>query len=203
MDNSLVTRAGGHHAFKTLYHQFVCKTLSEREHYFYQVIPPSLRLIVPKYGGSLENENGKFLVLENLTQGFMKPSVLDLKIGTRMYSDFATESKMISQRRKCSKTTSRTVGLRFCGCSKYDIEKNCYEKTDKYAGRTDDLFLLTSLIQSFFSISCGDTIDRDSHCIIKCVIEELEKMKEILSALGKSTILLFPPNHICFSKCFP
>merc|ERR1712107_750917 len=52
-----------------------------------------------------------------------------------------------------------------------------------HAFKTDDLFLLISLIQSFFSISCGDTLDRVSHCIIKCVIEELEKMKEILSVL--------------------
>ena len=137
----------------TLYDQFVCKTFNERENVFYQVIPPSLRLIVPKYGGTLNSDGEKYLVLENLTKGFIKPSILDLKMGTRMYSDFATETKMIHQRKKCSKTTSSNLGVRFCGSYKYNRAENVYEKTDKYVGRTSDILVFTSLLKDFFSIS--------------------------------------------------
>ena len=42
----------------------------------------------------------EYIVLENLTDGYKKPCVLDLKMGTRMWGDFATEAKIQSQRRK-------------------------------------------------------------------------------------------------------
>ena len=58
------------------------------------------------------SSRGKCLVMENLTQGLLKPSVMDLKMGTRMYSDLAPETKMLSQRRKSSRTTSSSLGLR-------------------------------------------------------------------------------------------
>ena len=88
------------------------QSYNERENEFYQTIPHTLRFIVPKYGGTLERENGKFLVLENLTKDSLKPCILDLKMGTRMYSDFASETKAKSQRRKCSLTTSCSLGVR-------------------------------------------------------------------------------------------
>ena len=115
--------------------------------------------------------------MENLTKDFVKPSVMDLKMGTRMYSDFASESKMISQRRKSSRTTSSSLGMRFCGSLKYEAKSNDYKKTDKYTGRTADLFTLTSLLQDFFSISGTGKILRH---IIKCVIKELKIIKDIL-----------------------
>ena len=59
------------------------------------------------------SSRGKCLVMENLTQGLLKPSVMDLKMGTRMYSDLAPETKMLSQRRKSSRTTSSSLGLRW------------------------------------------------------------------------------------------
>lgn len=176
-DNNLIAKAGGHVQLTTLYHKFVCKSFNEREHDFYQNIPQDLRHVVPRYGGTLNSENGKFLVMENLTKDFLKPSVMDLKMGTRMYSDFASESKMISQRRKSSRTTSSSLGMRFCGSLKYEAKSNDYKKTDKYTGRTADLFTLTSLLQDFFSISGTGKILRH---IIKCVIKELKIIKEIL-----------------------
>ena len=36
---------------------------------------------------------------------------------------------------------------RFCGSYKYDVTTRGYKKTDKYSGRTSDLFILTSLLQ--------------------------------------------------------
>ena len=49
-------------------------------------------------------------------------------MGTRMYSDTASEAKVRSQRRKCSKTTSSSLGVRFCGSYKYNSKENCYQR---------------------------------------------------------------------------
>jgi hypothetical protein len=58
---------------------------------------------------------GKYILLEDLTDGLKAPCILDIKMGTRQYGIWATEKKMKSQTRKCQKTTSYETGIRICG----------------------------------------------------------------------------------------
>ena len=134
---------------KVLNSHFICKSYKQREHKFYQLIPADLRRWVPRYVGTLgveRKESEKYIVLENLTVGLKKACVLDLKMGTRMYSDFASQSKMESQKRKSLKTTSATLGVRFCGFQRYCNQRNIFERPDKYVGRDADELEFRNLV---------------------------------------------------------
>ncbi|XP_070196156.1 inositol hexakisphosphate kinase 1-like [Littorina saxatilis] len=77
-----------------------------------------------------------FLTLENVVARFTRPCILDLKVGSRLHGDDASQKKIASQSHKCNITTSRTLGLRLCGMQVYQDTTGAYKSLDKYYGRT-------------------------------------------------------------------
>ncbi|KAI6242755.1 RRP12-like protein [Aphelenchoides fujianensis] len=92
----------------------------------------------------------RFLIFENLTARFHKPSVLDLKLGTRQYGESASEEKKDRQRRKCAKSTSSSHGIRLCGLQYYDEQLDSFQCVDKYEGRRLSAHGLRNFLVHFF-----------------------------------------------------
>ncbi|KAF9429353.1 hypothetical protein BGZ76_001417 [Entomortierella beljakovae] len=78
---------------------------------------------------------GKYILLEDLTDGLKAPCILDIKMGTRQYGIWASEKKMKSQTRKCQKTTSYETGIRICGMQVYNKTTGLFLFQNKYYGR--------------------------------------------------------------------
>ena len=55
------------------------------------------------------------IVLENLAIKFLKPNILDIKLGTRLYDDEASEEKRARMEKAAAATTSLTTGIRLTG----------------------------------------------------------------------------------------
>jgi hypothetical protein len=55
------------------------------------------------------------IVIENLTYPYVRPSVLDVKLGTVMHEPDATEEKIERMTASAKSTTSHEMGLRLTG----------------------------------------------------------------------------------------
>ncbi|AAS54347.2 AGL144Cp [Eremothecium gossypii ATCC 10895] len=87
----------------------------------------------------------KYLVLENLTYGYRRPNILDIKLGKVLYDDKATEEKKARLTTISASTTSGSLGFRVCGMK---IERNSLiGQLDKshYEEDDDDYVLLNKL----------------------------------------------------------
>lgn len=125
-----------------------------------------------------ESSCEEFMLLENLTAGYRKPCVLDLKMGTRMYTDHAAEAKRESQKRKAHESTSQRLGVRFCGSQRYSASTNSFQKLDKYIGRKCDEAELRQLLRNFFTT--GGYLRRD---VLVQVMQQVGDLKRRLAKL--------------------
>lgn len=108
-----------------------------------------------------------FILMEDLTGRLKHPCVIDLKMGTRQYGMDANSAKKKSQRKKCDRTTSKSLGVRVCGMQ---VSRQCllcftesytskskvwnhmtqaYVTRDKYSGREVRPEDFNSVLESF------------------------------------------------------
>ncbi|AOW01543.1 hypothetical protein B0I73DRAFT_129380 [Yarrowia lipolytica] len=74
------------------------------------------------------------IVLENLTKGFIKPSVVDIKLGAILWDDEATPEKQERMRKVSETTTSGSLHMRVAGMQIYAGKEAAKEPGDPERG---------------------------------------------------------------------
>ncbi|AOA60607.1 Inositol polyphosphate multikinase (IPMK) [Komagataella phaffii GS115] len=80
----------------------------------------------------------QYILLENLLFGFSQPSVLDIKLGVKLYDDDATDDKKERLGKVSDSTTSGSLGFRICGMDIKKTRKEVHEKWSDYVTTYQD-----------------------------------------------------------------
>jgi len=94
---------------------------------------PSFIKIKEKYIKADDNEY--YINMENLLLPFKNPTIMDLKLGTRLYDDNANEEKKQRMILNAASTTSLKTGLKICGLHITNKSDKTVKKFDKKYGR--------------------------------------------------------------------
>ncbi|TDL18525.1 SAICAR synthase-like protein [Rickenella mellea] len=100
-----------------------------------------------------EDQRDKSLVLENVSNSFLKPNVLDIKLGTKLYEDSASPEKIERMIRTARQTTSLETGVRMTGFQVYDYSTSSPAITPKSYGKSIKPADLPEAVARFFPIS--------------------------------------------------
>lgn len=160
----------------------VLKPAVPREVRFYerelQNVEP-LRPFVPVFHGTVEpppevqvmvkdSRVTQYIAMDNLTHGYSKPCVLDLKMGTRQHGHDASPKKVATMTAKCKATTSACMGFRLCGMKVYNVTTQSYAYRDKYFGRRVKPHEVMEALEMFFHN--GNSVQAD---MIPMILQEV------------------------------
>eukprot|EP01088_Endostelium_zonatum_P009283 TRINITY_DN2247_c0_g1_i2.p1 TRINITY_DN2247_c0_g1~~TRINITY_DN2247_c0_g1_i2.p1 ORF type:complete len:266 (+),score=18.90 TRINITY_DN2247_c0_g1_i2:6-803(+) len=119
----------------------------------------------------------KYMVIEDLGRAYEKPCVMDIKMGTRQYGDFATPEKIKRQVFKTESTTSKHLGIRLCGYKLYCRKTKDVIEVDKYEHRK---LTTDTIVDSLYTFFCNGSKLRTS--VIQQFIFKLEKLLVLIEA---------------------
>ncbi|KAF6207470.1 hypothetical protein GE061_015916 [Apolygus lucorum] len=93
-----------------------------------------------------------FLKLQDITKGYIKPCVMDVKIGSQTWDPNATESKRKTEDEKYQ-LSKKEFGFCIPGYQVYNLSSGSFNKMGKDQGRLLDKSTLPQALREFFNVN--------------------------------------------------
>jgi len=184
---------GGHEGtFQKIDESKIMKQTGKAETAFYEILHtyPSLEVFAPKFYGTKEVEGHKYIVIEDLTQYFKKPCILDVKIGRQSYGEDATPEKIEAMGQKDKNSTTYPLGARITAMKVYNVNSGDYVKKGKKDGQSVTVEGFQAALSEYFHN--GVTLRKN---LIPSFLEKVEKVRDWIENQGDvrlySSSLLF------------
>jgi len=156
-----------------------------REVSFYQTIATSsvstdiqFRSLTAKFFGTESvmmstGEYCEYLVLENLTEGFGKPCVMDIKIGKVTYGPDASDTKKVKEAQSYA-GTKIPFGFSVLGIISYSQQE--FRRLTKAFGRSLNESNIEEVLDNFLSVD-----SESAKILAKCFLDKLEEFLDFFS----------------------
>jgi len=169
-------QAGGHAgAFLKGGEGQIMKKVGNNEFVFYSqtlAAHPSCKPYLPVYHGVQEKDGNKYVTIEDLTQYYKKPCILDVKIGTTSVGEDASPEKRAAMEKKDRGTTTASLGLRITAMKVYQTKTDDFKSYDKVWGKSVTETTIVESLSKF--LDNGAEIRKD---LIHGFIEILRKVQ--------------------------
>jgi Ca2+-binding EF-hand superfamily protein len=156
----LDTQTGGHvGGFKMAEAGQLMKKVSAPELEFYTVtLPatPGLDAFTPQFFGTSVEGDDSYIVMEDLCRGYVKPCILDLKMGTTSAGEDAAGAKLEAMRAKDLESTTHVLGMRFTGMRVWNEPTDTFERYNKSWGRKVTVDSFDDALKIYFNT--GNTV---------------------------------------------
>jgi len=187
-------QAGGHQgAFQGAGEGKISKKVGNNEFVFYtQTLQhhPDVKQFAPSFFGAQEKDGNKHVVLADLTAGFNKPCILDVKIGTSSVGEDASPEKKASMEAKDRGTTTHSLGIRITAMKVYQTEKNDYVSLGKSWGKKVTPETMLESLSQFFN--------NGSRLRTELIPLYLEKIRDVQQWINDQTQLRFYSSSLLF-----
>ncbi|KAF5349488.1 hypothetical protein D9756_008917 [Leucocoprinus leucothites] len=191
----LEAQVGGHAGVLTSEDgELLIKPALARELGFYQQMQndetlSALLPYVPKFIGTLRLEGEVDEILENISYPFLKPNIMDIKLGTVLHDDGASAEKVARMIETARKTTSLETGVRLTGFQVYDNVTGLAVNTPKSYGKSIKAADLPEGIAKFFPV--GKPAPESSNGlsasllrqILPAIRDEIKEIRDVFSEL--------------------
>ena len=129
------------------------------------------------------------IVLENVAAGFVRPNVLDVKLGSQLWDESATPSKRARHDQVAAESTSSSLGFRITGmkvwqgasrAGKDGVDKDGYRVYDKMYGRRFTAENVIDGFKSFLLVECAGITKDLGKMLAKRLGAEVNGIRKVL-----------------------
>ena len=129
------------------------------------------------------------VVLENVATGYIKPNILDVKLGARLWADDAPLAKRVKLDKIAEETTSKPFGLRIAGMKIFQGLDNTiqegttadgYKLYDKMYGRSFNTETVPEGFREYFRLNNEERPKAPMRKVIRRFIDDLEEMTKVI-----------------------
>jgi 1D-myo-inositol-tetrakisphosphate 5-kinase/inositol-polyphosphate multikinase len=154
-----------------------------------------------------EEEKESSIVLENLSFSFLKPNILDIKLGTVLHDENASPEKVARMQKAAQETTTLETGVRLTGFQVYDNITNQHVLTPKSYGKSIKAAQLGEGIARFFPVgsstsTSGSPLSSSGlpketlEPILRAIYDEIAEIRQVCSSLeirmvGASLLIVY------------